>query len=256
MFCSKCGAQIDDNARFCPECGEITGKSEMGTEALSGKAPEGTQAKPPVQGQKVTENIYLCPDGVYRWIYEFRMMRNPTILFTIWKIFGGIIIGIWLFDIVLMLFDGDLTVDSILSHSGIFALILLGMAVLSFFAYLIVAAQYGWKYIVLFEMDEHSVTHTQMQKQFEKAQALGWLTAAAGLLTGSPAMAGAGINVAIHNSISSEFGKVKNIKVRRGRHTIYVNEMLEKNQVYAEPADFDFVLDHISARLPAGAARK
>ena len=22
MFCSKCGKQIDDNVKFCPECGE------------------------------------------------------------------------------------------------------------------------------------------------------------------------------------------------------------------------------------------
>ena len=23
MFCGKCGAQIEDNARFCPKCGEV-----------------------------------------------------------------------------------------------------------------------------------------------------------------------------------------------------------------------------------------
>lgn len=248
MLCSNCGAQIDDNARFCPECGKITEKSETRTAA----AP----AKPTIEGKKVTENIYLCPDGVYRWIYEFKMMKNPTILFTIWKIFGGILAGICVFQAILMLIDGNFTAESLFDSVKNFAIVAIVLFVLAFIAYVIVAAQYGWKYMVLFEMDEDRVTHTQMQKQFEKAQAMGWLTAAAGLLTGSPAMAGAGINSAIHNSMSSEFAKVKNIKVRRVRHTIYVNETLEKNQVYAEPADFDFVLDHITARIPANAAKK
>ncbi|MBO6302781.1 MAG: zinc ribbon domain-containing protein [Ruminiclostridium sp.] len=245
MFCSKCGSQTDENAKFCPVCGAAFADN---TEA----APK----EPPVQGQKVTENIYLCPDGVYRWIYEFAMMKNPTILFTIWKIFGGIIVGIWLFDIILMLFDGALTPDGVLGHSAVFAVILLGMGVLSFLAYLIVAASYGWKYIVLFEMDEQSVTHTQMEHQFRKAQALGWLTAAAGALAGNLTMTGAGISSAVHNSLKTEFAKVKSIKTRRGRQTIYVNEMLGKNQVYAELPDFDFVLSYINARIPSDAARK
>ena len=25
MFCNQCGAQINDNARFCPKCGQATG---------------------------------------------------------------------------------------------------------------------------------------------------------------------------------------------------------------------------------------
>lgn len=28
MFCSKCGAKISDSAKFCPECGTVTDKSE------------------------------------------------------------------------------------------------------------------------------------------------------------------------------------------------------------------------------------
>ena len=39
-----------------------------------------------LEGKKVSENIYLCPDGVYRWIYEFPMAKNPTILITVWKV--------------------------------------------------------------------------------------------------------------------------------------------------------------------------
>ena len=239
MFCSSCGTQMNDNARFCPGCG-----------AAAAAAQDPVSAQTPVQGRRITENIYLCPDGVYRWIYEFAMLKNPTILFTIWKIFGGIIAGIWLFLQLLTLIDGDMSAERFLGDTGIFAVIAAGAFVLSFLAYLIVAAGYGWKYIVIFEMDENGVTHTQMQQQFKKAQAVGWLTAMAGLLTGSPAIAGAGINTAVHDSIHTDFAKVKKIKVRRGRNTIYVNEALYKNQVYASAEDFDFVLDHIKERIP------
>ena len=58
-------------------------------------------------GEKVTENIWLCPDGVYRWSYEFNMLKNPTIIMTVWKVLGisiGIVMGfIFLTD----LFEGN-----------------------------------------------------------------------------------------------------------------------------------------------------
>ena len=58
------------------------------------------------------------------------------------------------------------------------------------------------------------------------------------------------------DSLKTEYAKVKSIRIRRSRHTIYVNEMFNKNQVYAEPADLDFVAGYISARIPSGAAGK
>ena len=256
MFCGKCGAQTDDNSRFCPECGAVTGKSEMGPGAVTKSSPKPAKTQPPIQGRKMTENIYLCPDGVYRWVYEFKMMKNPTIFFTILKIFGSIIGGVFLFDLILMLADGDMNVENFFDTVKIFALIFLVLAVIAFVSYIIVAAGYGWKYIVLFEMDENGVKHTQMQKQFEKAQAMGWLIALAGIAAGSPTLAGAGINSAVHNTVSSEFSKVKSIKVLRHRGVIKVNEPLFKNQVYAEKEDLDFVLNYILARIPDKAGRR
>lgn len=257
MFCPNCGFQISDDARFCEQCGASLNSGGMRAETET-NAP--AQA-PPVQnaateGTKVTKNIYLCPDGMFRWIYEFRMMQNPVILFTILKIFGGIFGGIWLFETVLMLFDGGFDAEVFLHNTLGIAAVTLVMLVISLLSYVIVAAMNGWKYIVLFEMNGEGVTHTQMQKQFEKAQAVGWLTAMAGAMTGNLTTMGIGINTAVHNSLHSDFAKVRNIKVRRRQHTIYVNELLGKNQVYAEPEDFDFVLEYIRKRIPADAAGK
>ena len=102
MFCPNCGFQTSDDARFCEQCGASLNGGGMSAETET-NAP--AQA-PPVQnaameGTKVTKNIYLCPDGMFRWIYEFRMMKNPVILFTILKIFGGIFGGIWLLETIL-----------------------------------------------------------------------------------------------------------------------------------------------------------
>lgn len=194
------------------------------------------------QGRQVTENIWLCPDGVYRWTYEFRMLRNPTILFTVWKVLGIAFGVVFLFTLIIDLFQGNLHgLDDLWNSSKVFVILAGVFLVISVLAYLILAAVYGWKYQVLFEMTDEYVTHNQMPRQFEKASAIGWLTALAGLGRGNLSMAGLGLNTAVRSSSTSTLKSVRSIKVRRRRHTIYVNQLLEKNQVYAEDPDFAFV---------------
>ena len=36
------------------------------------------------------KEVRLCTDGKYRWTYPMNMLTNPSIYFTICKIFGGI----------------------------------------------------------------------------------------------------------------------------------------------------------------------
>ena len=53
------------------------------------------------------------------------------------------------------------------------ALLMLGvMTGLTILGYIVYVLMVGGKYIVLFEMDEEGVTHTQQPKQFTKAKAL------------------------------------------------------------------------------------
>ncbi len=246
MFCSNCGARLDDNARFCTECGTKTKVSAVNT----GTA-EPAAAAPPIQGQRVTENIYLCADGVYRWVYEYRMMSNPTILFTIFKVLGIGFGAVYLFNVILQLIEGDLE-ENIGQFSLVFGILFAVFLVIGFISYVIVAAQNGWKYAVMFEMDDNGVTHQQMETGVKKAAVIQEITMLAGVLTGN--MTTTGSALLIRTSMHSEFAKVRNIKVLRGRHTIKVNELLGKNQVYAEPADFDFVLNFIRSHIPAKTA--
>ncbi len=198
--------------------------------------------------QKPSPNIELCADGVYRWIYEYKMMKNPVILFTIIKviIIAALVIGILTF--VMSLGDsGDLSEK--IKGAGLTALIPCAvLLVLAVPSYIIVAAQNGWKYIVAFEMDEQGITHMQEPRQFSKSQGLMWLSAMAGAAAGSLSSAGAGLLAASHNITHSDFLSVKSVKVLRRWNTIKLNQTFAKNQVYAEKEDFDFVLQYIKSR--------
>lgn len=202
-----------------------------------------------LKGEKVTENIWLCPDGVYRWTYEFDMRRNPMILFTVLKVMAIAWSVVYLFTLAIDLFGGNIhSLGDFWDSSKLFVILAGIVLVLSLVSYVILAALYGWKYQVLFEMTDTSVTHIQMPKQFKKAEAIGWLTMLAGIAAKKPYMVGLGLNVAAKNSSTSEFKNVETVKVRRKRNTIHVNQLLDKNQVYAEDADFDFVEKFITER--------
>ena len=198
------------------------------------------------KGEKVTENIWYCPDGVYRWSYEFNMLKNPAILFTVWKVLG-ISVGVVLaFDVLLGLFEGSYQSSEDWLGLGQLFLILTGiMLSLSVIAYLILGAMYGWKYQVLFEMTDEYVRHIQMPKQFKKAQALGWIAAFVGAMAGKPTLAGVGLTSSARSTMTTELNNVAVLKIRRNRNTIHVNQKLDKNQVYAEDVDFDFVENYL-----------
>lgn len=204
-----------------------------------------------IEGQKVTENIYYCPDGKYRWIYELNMLKNPVILMTIWKIFGILILVQIVLSFLLEVFEGDISTwfTEYLLTPGF--LIVPGILfTLSLISYVIIGFIYGWKYIVLFEMDHHGVDHIQMPKQFEKAQGLAWLTAMAGLATGNFTTAGSGILAASKSTSSSTFANVKKVIGQKSFHCIKVNEILEKNQIYIPDEDYEFVWNFITSRCP------
>ena len=264
MFCENCGKEIPNDAKFCPECGapigdpaeteefvmeEAVSDIPAPKEKKSRKKKESYAEKGNITGEKVTENIYLCPDGVYRWYYELDMLKNPTILFTVWKVLG-IAFGI----VALLFFIVDVFQGTIRSAADIwpamdlFAILIPIFLVLSIIAYLIVAAMFGWKYIVLFEMDDERVSHIPTPKQFKKAQALDWLTVMVGILGKNRGAVSAGMLAGTKGASTSIFREVEFLRVRRKRHTIHVDMLLDKNLVYAEDADFDFVEQYIRER--------
>ncbi len=252
MFCSNCGTQLDDTARFCPECGEKThGGAPM---PAFPDAPQPAPAGVAIEGRRITENIYLCPDGVYRWAYEFKLMKNPTILITLIKVML-LSAGITLAIVILMgLFAGDFEFEDVIGIVKVFAIIAVGVVVFSFIGYFIYAAIAGWKYCVLFEMDETGINHIQIDRSLKFAELMQSISIRAltvGLIA-QPIVAG----LLIRTSMRTDFPSVTLVKAKRGRQTIYVNAGLDHNQVYADKSDFDFVLNYIMSRVPANATRK
>ena len=209
----------------------------------------GGQAGAPQETGQITEHIWRCEDGAYRWAYEYDMLRNPTILVTVYKVLGiawGVVV---LLDLILGLFEGNFrSLADLWSGLRIFLLIAAIFLVLGALGYLLTTAILGRKYQVLFEMTDDYVKHIQLEKEVKKAEAIGAVTLFVGLMARNFATAGAGVLAKTKTESTSVFKNVRVLKVRRRRHTIHVNQLLEKNQVYAEDADFDFVEQFIRER--------
>ena len=243
MYCEKCGAQLTEGAKFCDNCGAPVILPGSPAEA-PGPQAAGQQWEGQIEGQKVTENIYLCPDGMYRWFYEFDMIRNPTILFTVWKVIGmafAIVAVMWIIADLFQRID-------IWPHVKLLAILFLVLCFLAIPAYLIVAAVFGWKYIVLFEMDEEKVSHIPTEKQFKKAQALNWLTMVTAVAAKNRGAFSAGMLAGTKGPSTSIFKEVQYLRIRRKQNTINVDYTLDKNPIYVEDADFDFVEKFIKDR--------
>lgn len=197
----------------------------------------------------MSENIKKCDDGTYRWVYEFDMLKNPFILLTVLKIFLIVLVGIWVvFGLFRIGNDGFVGAFALQTKELLIpAAILFGLSIV---AYIILACIYGWKYCVLFEMNETGIRHIHMDKQYKKAQAIGWLTAMAGAAAGKPGAAGTGLLAATKNEQATEFRIVKRMRSFRAFHTIKLDGLLNHNQIYTQPEDYDFVLDYISKRIP------
>ena len=195
------------------------------------------------------KEIRLCKDGKYRWMYEMHLIKNPTIFLTVLKIFAYIIlIGFLIFGFFLYAIHGDW--EGLWGMAKAMVIAFAGMSVLTFLGVCLVALMYGGKYIVLFEMNEKGIAHIQVPRQYKKAQVIGLITALAGLATGTPSAAGAGLLAATRNSSTSSFEKVRQVKAYRKRNLIKVNQLLFKNQVYVPDEDFDFVYDYITSHCP------
>ena len=196
------------------------------------------------QGDRVT----LCPDGVYRWVYAFPMLKNPTLMFTIWKILA--IAGCVPALVVTISDFGRHGLMALVTGLEVFGVVLLITAILSVIAYVFVAANYGWYYVVVFEMNEEGILHAQQKKQITKAKAMGMITALLGGAGGKMSTAGAGILAAAHTTLYSNFANVRKVVGLRKRHVIKVHEPFSKNQVYVTDEDYDFVWNYITSRCP------
>ena len=199
---------------------------------------------------KSDSRVTLYPDGKYRWVYEVPMLKNPSILFDVYWVLGISFGLVWLFNVLLIGCEGDLSLESLWDFSSVFLILMLVFAVIGYVAYVIVAWTYGWKYVVLFTLDAKEAVHQQMPRQMKKAKVLGALTALVGAAAGKPGVVGSGILASSRSTSTSVLANVKRIKARRRLNLIKVNQLLNKNRVFVPDEDFDFVYDFLCQHCP------
>ena len=107
-----------------------------------------SDAKPLESTKYEGKEVRLCTDGKYRWTYPMNMLTNPSVYITVCKIFGSMFAIAFILAYIRPLFRGEFAqIASDMKWWGVAVLVFLAISGL---AYLIVAAQYGWKYIVRF----------------------------------------------------------------------------------------------------------
>ncbi len=195
------------------------------------------------EDQQLNLGIVKGKDGVFRWVYEMNMWKNPTLIITVWKI----LLLVTLFPALLMFFLslGDGIGAALLTMIKIYALVALIISGLMLLAYPLVTLIYGGQYCVLFEMDKYGVKHIQMDKQFKRNQILSMITVLAGIAAGNVQSTAAGVLSGTKQSIYSTFDKVKTVRINPKRNVIFLSENLSHNQVYANAEDFAFVENFI-----------
>ena len=233
--CIYCGKPLIKNARYCAYCGEPT-------DNFSGVTDK--------KELDIGHRVILCTDGKYRWIYRLHMLKNLTIFFDVLVVLGMSAFIVMIINLVIMLFDGNIGIDTFKGFGQLLLIVGGILVVISFIGYFIFAAMNGWYYIALFEMDNEGVTHHQLGKSVKSAKAIGWISVLAGLATKDPGSIGRGITTATRSSMSSSFESVRKVKAQRKNNVIKVNELLSRNRIYVQSEDFDFVYEFIRSRCP------
>ena len=194
--------------------------------------------------------VRLYEDGKYHWMYDFSLLKNPAVLFDVFRVFGITIAIFACFLFLIQSCENGINAEDmmfVLKLTGIIAGI---FVVLCLLGYLLYAALSGWVMTVHFIMDENGVEQHQTPRGEKLAQRIGCLTALVGLLARKPGVIGTGMIAASNTSMQSNYSAVRKVKAIRWMNTIKVNELFSKNRVYVDKEDFEFVYKYISSRCP------
>lgn len=192
----------------------------------------------------------LCPDGKYRWVYDVPMLKNPSILMEVYWVLGISFGIVWLFVLLMGGCENHFRPAALWDITRGFLVLMAVFFVLGWVAYFFVSWYYGWKYSILFIMDEQEVVHKQLPGTEGKARAIGKLTALAGAGAGKIGMAGMGVLVANRTSMSTSYSSVRRLIACRRRNLIKVRERFSRNMVFVADEDFDFVYQYLCDHCP------
>ena len=203
----------------------------------------------------IKSEIVECRGGVRRWLYSLNLLKNPTVMLMIWKVFGILFAVIWVIVVLLRLKQPEFLWSGFLTMTRDFVLVLAIVFFFAALAYYIYALLLGGKLYVLMEMDEEGVRHTQVPKHYKKEQILGSI-AHIDADAEQPVPAAVGIMATAKTSMYCEFAKIKMVEIEPKRDRIKITQALGKNQLFAAPQDFEYVTQYVLARIPETAKIK
>ncbi len=251
MFCKNCGNQLNDGARFCPSCGAPANGTPTPQMTPPMSAPPAFGPPEPdtqeAGGPALPPGIERLEDGTLCWTYFQSLWSNPTILYTLLKVMGVAVLIVMLLIGGIGLMEDSFEVSEILMIGGGLAV---GMAVLSLIGYAVYAAISGGEYGMLFFMNDAIIVHMAMPKEAKRGDHINSAAVLVGMLTGNLTLTGMGMANYGRNALESKFAEVKSITQDRAHDLIKVRSGFEFNQIYASPAQYDFVLSHIANHCP------
>ncbi len=177
-------------------------------------------------------------NGKLCWSYAINLWRQPILirpLVIVMAVFLAIIV------ITATIAGGVTALLWSLGGGVAFTVVVVGLT------YLIMALIHRGQLIFLFEMDEKGVLHHQTPRQNKKARSLGVATMIVGRATGMGTLTDVGRN-ASGSEFYSRFSEVKKIKAVQKHDLIRVRSPFVRNQIYASPEQYGFVLAYITER--------
>ncbi|MBP5737011.1 MAG: hypothetical protein J6W55_06150 [Acidaminococcaceae bacterium] len=196
-----------------------------------------------------SENITMCTDGKYRWVYELNLYKNPAIVKEVCRVMLiSLAIVMALVFIFVMIDTIGSFAEKLLFFAELAGIVLAVCLVITILGYLLYSCMMGGTYCALFEMDEDGVCNKIQDKHIKKAELIGAITMIAGLAGGRPGVIGTGVLASARTSMYTGFDDVKELEILPEKNLIRLNETLSRNQVYAENEDFAFVADYIKRR--------
>ncbi len=194
--------------------------------------------------------VKMYQDGKYHWIHEVNLYKNPTVLIDVYKVLGLTMVIFWVFITCIQACADGISIETITFPLQITGVMIAIFAVLGLLGYLLFAVISGGKYVVHFTLDENGVVHEQTASSKKASQWVGLLTALVGIFAKKPGVVGSGMLAGSRTAMSTSFADVKKVKAYRWMNVIKVNQTLEKNRVYVNDEDFDFVYNFILSRCP------
>lgn len=188
--------------------------------------------------------------NMYSWHHEIDLLKDVSIIMTVWKIFSLCASFPAIVVMLTELYDGSSIIGKLSILLKMYAIIWgISTALLFISYYLVFVPMHGGKYRIMFEMDDKGIRHIVASRQMKKARKVAFLGVLVGVFSRSPMLAGSSIISGTRKSMYTSFaGVTKIVLYPKKNKIILVEEHIARNMIYTAPEDFVEVSRYIIGR--------